>query len=48
MVVNRVNDGQFDVGFYVNGVRVRTLSIRDTGIGYYDMTDGIKALWWLQ
>ena len=47
VLVNKVNDGQFDIGFYVDGVRVRTLSIRDGGIGYYDMTDGIKTLWWL-
>lgn len=47
VLVNKVNDGQFDIGFYVDGVRVRTLSIRDGGIGYYDMTDGIKSLWWL-
>lgn len=47
VLVNKVNDGQFDIGLYVDGVRVRTLSIRDAGIGYYDMTDGIKSLWWL-
>ena len=47
VIVKKVNDSQFDIGFYVDGVLVRTLSIRDTGIGYYDMTDGTKSLWWL-
>lgn len=47
VLVNKVNDDQFDIGFYVDGARVRTLSIRDGGIGFYDMTDGIKSLWWL-
>ena len=47
VIVKKVNDSQFDIGFYVDGVLVRTLSIRDTGIGYYDMTGGTKSLWWL-